>query len=1164
MASVRILLAREGQRVIGKCGERCGRLIRPLTAEYRLPQIIDNVDRRLADVLLSVMPGAECLDACVGYLRLRGWALIADLVDGLKGRDGRACRVLVGMHRPDEDDMRDAQRAMRADVEMDGPSYARLRQTATEGFRQQIAAGVPTVMAESALRRLASQLRSGQVQLKLFLRHPLHAKLYVVERDVPGAQLYAIVGSSNLTSSGLLTQGELNVDVTEQDAAEKLSKWFEEKWRDRWSVDISEELASIIEASWAGPRLLQPYLIYLRMAWHLCEEAIGAPTGPEIPHEVKSRLLNFQVAAVDLAIRHLERRKGVFLGDVVGLGKTAMAAAVARVLHEKNRWRTLVIAPPNLTEMWRATVQDFNFTAEVCSLGEVQKRLHHQSPAELIILDESHNLREREGKRYHAIHEFVRRCDSSVILVTATPFNKHFLDIANQLRIFLEEDHDLRVRPERFFASWYEAGNTDADFRARFQCLPTCIRAFEQSRDAEDWRDVMRLFLVRRTRSFVVENYATFDPDRSRHFLTFPDGKRFYVPSRNPITVTFPATAQDEADTYARLYDEEVVNVIASLKLPRYGLAGYVASETQASATPEERRILDNLNRAGQRLRGFCRSGLFKRLESSGYSFLRSLDRHVLRNLVTLHAIENGLPVPIGTQDPALMDAAIDDEDPDVTSSGNGREEPSNGTPASLTDLRSRAGTLYEAYSSRLRSRFGWIPASFFRPQLADDLKRDVDAIMVILESAGPWDPHRDAKLGALTELVAVRHANDKLLVFTQFADTARYLAEQLRCRGIDCLEAVTASSPDPTALARRFSPTTNRGLRAGETELRVLVATDVLAEGQNLQDSFVVVNFDLPWAIIRLIQRAGRVDRIGQAHDTVRVYSFMPADGVEKVIHLRTRLSQRLRENQEVVGTDECFFGEEAALHLRDLYTEKSGSLNDARDDDVDLTSLALQVWNSATEEHRKAALLLPNQAHATRRHSPSVDDPSGAIVYCRYSDRTDGLVRVDSAGRLISSSMSSVFRAAACAPDVVTMPRAENHFELVGKAVKAVTHETLEHGGALGTLRSVSRQIFERLDSYRAGLCHNGLDVSGLSAALDEMFAHPMTERARKHLGERLRAGATEPELATAVLRLYDDDNLVKASDGRADPEPQVLCSLGLKNFSPSDGDRGEETNV
>ncbi|MCI0429317.1 MAG: hypothetical protein L0210_02060 [Rhodospirillales bacterium] len=209
------------------------------------------------------------------------------------------------------------------------------------------------------------------------------------------------------------------------------------------------------------------------------------------------------------------------------------------------------------------------------------------------------------------------------------------------------------------------------------------------------------------------------------------------------------------------------------------------------------------------------------------------------------------------------------------------------------------------------------------------------------------------------------------------------YLGEQLEKQAVNNLAVVTNETSDPVALARRFSPATNGGLRVGETELRVLIATDVLAEGQNLQDAHLVVNFELPWAIIRLIQRAGRVDRIGQKHDTITVYSFLPADGVERLIGLRQRLFHRLQQNQEVLGTDESFFGEDAANKLRDLYTEKAGTLDDDQsDEDIDLASLALQIWNSAAAEDSESrrGFAVDRLRHArSARHRGAHPAPAG-----------------------------------------------------------------------------------------------------------------------------------------------------------------------------------------
>src|SRR5205807_1988123 len=236
-------------------------------------------------------------------------------------------------------------------------------------------------------------------------------------------------------------------------------------------------------------------------------------------------------------------------------------------------------------------------------------------------------------------------------------------------------------------------------------------------------------------------------------------------------------------------------------------------------------------------------------------------------------------------------------------------------------------------YAGPLRRRFKWLRAGLFVPALADNLLADAKALLGILKKSGPWNPEKDEKLKALLKLLTKTYPEQKVLIFTQFADTVLYLEQQLLDEEIDRVAGATGRSVDPTALAWRFSPESNgkRDVVPPAQELRVLVATDVLSEGQNLQDCAVVVNYDLPWAIIRLIQRAGRVDRIGQKAAQILCRSFLPADGVERIINLRGRVRQRLRENAEVVGADEAFFEDDRDPNvIRDLYNERAGLLDD------------------------------------------------------------------------------------------------------------------------------------------------------------------------------------------------------------------------------------------
>ena len=361
--------------------------------------------------------------------------------------------------------------------------------------------------------------------------------------------------------------------------------------------------------------------------------------------------------------------------------------------------------------------------------------------------------------------------------------------------------------------------------------------------------------------------------------------------------------------------------------------------------------MLGDLSRAGMRLKGFCRTNMFKRLESSGHAFILSLERHILRNFIYLHAIENDLPLLIGTQDMGLLDTWANDADSELWNAASDGEDddsdPTKQVAGGITeaDYKSRAGKIYERYAKQFRRRFKWLRPGLFENSLAKDLRADAKALMKLLKLAGAWDPGRDAKLTALVDLLQKRHPKEKVLIFTQFADTVEYLVAQLRSRGVSAVAGVTGDTEDSTAIAHRFSPRSNKKhdkIKPAD-ELRVVIATDVLSEGQNLQDCAIIVNYDLPWAIIRLIQRAGRVDRIGQQADQILCYSFLPADGVERIINLRARVRQRLRENAEVVGTDEAFFDDEKDdTPLVSLYHEKAGILDGDDDNEVDLASYA------------------------------------------------------------------------------------------------------------------------------------------------------------------------------------------------------------------------------
>ena len=1123
-----------------------------------MPQIFDNIEKHLQTALCEAMGLSERADFCVGYFNLRGWRQVDALVDNWSGGDGHCCRLLVGMQQMPQDQLRSAMGLVKGEEQIDQATAIALKRKLAQDFRDQLMVGIPTNEDEAGLRRLASQIVANKLVVKLFLRHPLHAKLYLLFRQDPLNPKIGYLGSSNLTMAGLAKQGELNVDVLDHDACDKLAKWFEDRWTDRFCIDISQELVEIINNSWARPEPIPPYHIYVKTAYHLSQEARAGLTEFRIPSDFGNKLFEFQKAAVKIAAHHLNKRGGVVIGDVVGLGKTLMATALARIFEDDHGVETLIICPKNLVRMWEDYRQQYRLRAKVLSITQAQRELPDLRRFRLVLIDESHNLRNREGSRYRAIAEYIKSNDSRVILLSATPYNKTYLDLSNQLRLFIDEQKDIGIRPEKLLR---ELGETE--FIRRHQCPVRSLAAFEKSEYTDDWRDLMRLYLVRRTRSFIQENYAKFDPARNRKYLEFSDGKRSYFPTRVPKTVKFKISEKDPSDQYARLFADDVVKAVNDLTLPRYGLGNYQMPSPQKPPTPDEAKVLGDLSRAGNRLKGFCRTNLFKRLESSGHAFILSVERHILRNFICLHAIEKGLPIPIGTQDMGLLDTWANDQDTDLwdpaadnDDNGNGND-PTSGVRQVMTEneIRARASEVYDTYVAQFRRRFKWLKPELFDKNLADDLRKDAKALLKVLKKAGDWDAKRDAKFQALVSLLTKQHPGDKVLVFSQFADTVNYLAEHLKAHGLQAIEGVTGDTDDPTTIAYRFSPVSNekRGQIDPSKELRVVLATDVLSEGQNLQDCSVIVNFDLPWAIIRLIQRAGRVDRIGQQSDTIMCYSFLPAEGVERIIRLRSRVRQRLRENAEVVGADETFFeDQDDAQTVRDLFTEKAGILDGDEDTEVDLASYAYQIWKNAIDrnpELEKIIPAMPNVVYSTRPHKPTADQPEGALVYLRTAEGSDALAWINKDGASVTESQFAILKAAECLPETPALPRHDRHHEMVAKGVKLIVETEKSVGGQLGRPSGARFRTYERLKAYAEDVKGTLFDTPELRKTIEDIYKFPLLQSATDTLNRQLKSGIGDQALAELVVSLRADARLCRVAEDVESAEPQVICSLGLR---------------
>jgi len=1102
-----------------------------------MPKIFDNISLHLKTGLLETIESSYRADFCVGYFNLRGWKLLMNHIDHFEGEDN-CCRLLVGMQSPEENLLRQALSEAKKRL-MDNPTALALKKEIAKSFTRQLTFGIPTNEDEDCLRKLRIQISDKKVKVKLFLAYPLHAKLYLCHKNDKDAPLIGYVGSSNLTMAGLSQQGELNVNVVEQDAAEKLYKWFEERWEDRWCVDISEELVQILDDSWAGENSIPPYYIYLKIAYHLSQEARSGIGNYIIPKILQSDLLPFQMNAVSVAARHLDKRGGVLISDVVGLGKTMTASAIAKLFEETFFTETLIICPKNIVQMWEGYVHTYQLRAKVQSISKVDRNfLEETRRYRVVIIDESHNLRNREGKRYAIVKEYLEKNESKVILLTATPYNKSYLDISSQLRLFIPEDKDIGISPENFIR---EVGGA-IEFIAKYQYSPNTLLAFEKSNYAEDWQELLKLYMVRRTRTFIKENYATYDPGKKQYYLTFNDGRKEYFPDRIPKKIEYSFDPNDKKDLYVKLYDDEVVQIINSLFLARYGLGNYIDKEKEVQANSEEKKIIANLSRAGKRLMGFCRTNLFKRLESSGFSFLISLARHVLRNEVFIYAIENGLPLPIGQQEKAEMDEFLEENEND--------EQVELNLITDEKEYYNLAKIYYDKFVSE-KNRYDWISTVLFTKNLKEQLISDVKQIISILKIGKNWNPDEDKQLNALEKLCQKDHKNEKILIFTQFADTAYYLFENLKKRGVENIACATGDLENPTELAYRFSPVSNK-VENVRNEIRVLITTDVLSEGQNLQDSHIIVNYDLPWAIIRLIQRAGRVDRIGQTFDKILCYSFLPQDGIERIIRLRGRLTQRIRENAETVGADEVFFDGDP-VNIRDLYNEKAGILDDD-EGDVDLTSQAYEIWNQAIKANpdlKKKIIKLPDVVYSTKEKHNEVFENNSVITYHRNSHGYEVLSWLNEKGQVISNSQSRILKMAECSLETPAVEKLENHHDLVKKAVMLAEEEATKSGGQLGSQSSARYKTYGILKRYYESVKNTLFETDALKKTIDDIYHYPLRETAREIINRRIKLGCTDDEMANLCIQLREEGRLciIEQKDQETLRTPQIICSMGIK---------------
>ena len=1120
-----------------------------------MSRIVDNEDLQLLEVLKEHLPNSRQLDACVGYFNLRGWQGLRDELQAMQnnaemGDSPERVRLLVGMALSGSEQAKSSLSILDAayTLEMVLSKAVMQAKAAVREFSQQLTWGVPNERDRKGIRDLLDDLRSGFLKVKFAARNPLHAKLYVCHLAGPVQNFRAIVGSSNFTAAGLHHQGELNLEESDVQQGQKLHKWFTDKWADNFSIDITELLIEVLEESWAVIEQPSPRLVHLKMAYELSRDA-RAGKNLDIPSIVAADLTPWQESAVRVATRMLKQRGLAVIGDVVGLGKTLTGTAIAATYGE----RVLVICPKNLVKMWETYLETYDVHGKVMSLSMVKKDLPDLAPYRLLLIDESHNIRHTTRNDWQVIHDYIQTWNSNVVLMTATMFNADHFDISGQLKLKLPTDLDLGIRPEEHIASLGPDGEFQLAQKTNGRL--STLEAFEQSSFAKDWQRLLGQYLVRRTRRYLEETYGEKEPETGRIFFKFNDGTRFSFPKRVSMPLQYQGGPNDPGD---RLASIENFDALDGMNYARYQPGRYLVSGIQHE-DPTEKTLVEDMLRANA-TNGFIKTTVLKRLASSPMAFFITVEKMLHRAHVLKYALDNGLAVPIGTLDDrayALTDSDKGIEDDIVLESEASASNLASSWVKGLDDKAwsDLAEKSYEKLKTGTPRGLRWARHELFRSkEFSKAVAEDNEVLQSIVDEFGDWDPAHDSKLSALADRINDLGTSEKLLVFSEYKDTIDYIDKYLkpRCPGVE-IGSVSGDSDNPTTLARRFAPESNKslgGLPKDSTELQVLLATDVLSEGQNLQDSALVLNWDLPWTIIKVIQRAGRVDRIGQKAEVIRALSFMPHESVDDRITLIKRLARRLQTNQDIFGGGEDILSQDFGDDDFDLEGMFDGKHElAAYEGEVDFGSYALGIWDGATQAERDAAVSLPTGVSTTKF---SLEGDVVALVHAKViqseSAPIDLLAATNRTGHMRTLSQLEALKITASQPGEESAEELENHFDQVGRLLREViapqasqTKLLLNHG--------IRRNIYTLLtENLELGVIPFDL-TRDANIIATEILAYPIFRSAEDKSREifRARHKTGQVEAVRAIIELYRSGELLDQL-GADTAELEVILSFGF----------------
>lgn len=728
-----------------------------------------------------------------------------------------------------------------------------------EDYRKNVNAGIRTLgeaLDEEDLTQenlnltssLVELLRRQNVQVRHNDRRFNHAKCYILGNEM------ALIGSSNFTLSGFMGNRELNSAIYQPASLEKVDEWFERMWGE--AKDTKQEMIDLLERSKFGVPP-DPYQVYVKMLFERYKPELIAMSQTDSSRLAK--LAKFQKDAVINATRIIGEYGGVIIADSTGLGKTHMGIEIIRQKRHTDDKKVLLIAPSQVLEtVWKTRLESAGINIKMISMErlgreEFESELHRYKNIDVVVIDESQNFRSRNANRRINLMKLMSGRRKEAVLLSATPVNNSIMDLYYQTLIIAGGDdaHFSRIGIPDLYRHMTKAAK---------EGIGTGLQKIQQLLDA---------VMIKRTRSFIKDVY----PDEKI------DGKPVKFPKRQYAPIRYDVTEATGTDVYSELLD-----TIESLHMVPYGIETY--NKTASEGEKVKHKALSTLQTIL----------ILKRFESSTHAAKKSIDNkirlyeHFERTLAEDAIVSVRDLNRIMAKWRRQSDGEDAEEDADEFFVDEIKKLPTEPARNYDTDL--------------------------MKIHVAEDLEI-LRTYQKGVEEILPFDKKFDAVAEQIMRDGALKKEGKKVLIFTEYTATANHLKKKLDEKFSSNKTLLITGNVDKKSrqnLLREFSPISNRSEDEDDPEetADILVSTEVLAEGQNLQDCNYVINYDLPWNPMRIVQRIGRVDRLTSVYDTVRSRECYPAANLEKLLKLQGKLLEKMKTIGETVGIDTSILGVE------------------------------------------------------------------------------------------------------------------------------------------------------------------------------------------------------------------------------------------------------------